>query len=354
MRVLIVKASAFGDILHALPIVLVLQAECPSIQVDWVVEEPFAELLEGNPLINRVIVVSTKRWRHALTELRTYQEIRAAIRMLRLARYDLVIDLQGNLKSGIITGLSKALDKVGFALPQLQERINALFTRRRIPLPAGVFHITDQYQAIATGALRLPNIAPDPEGCCIFPSPQNFQEASTLLGNTTGLFVIAIHQGTTWQTKYWDVESWAALIWMLQDRVPFLRVVLTCGSVDEVEMAQHTKDAIGFGVDIQIIKRVPIMTLAALYKQVPLVMGGDTGPLHLAAAVGTPTCSIYRSSDGLRSGPRGVQHMIVQVPMACTPCFKTSCPDDEICRMALTPQLVFDSVWHHITVHNLL
>ena len=101
MRVLIVKASAFGDILHALPIVLVLQAECPSIQVDWVVEEPFAELLEGNPLINRVIVVSTKRWRHALTELRTYQEIRAAIRMLRLVRYDLVIDLQGNLKSGI-------------------------------------------------------------------------------------------------------------------------------------------------------------------------------------------------------------------------------------------------------------
>jgi heptosyltransferase-1 len=117
-------------------------------------------------------------------------------------------------------------------------------------------------------------------------------------------------------------------------------------------MAQQTRDAAGDVV--QIVSRTPIMVLAALYQQVDLVIGGDTGPLHLAAAVGTPTCSLYRSSDGLRSGPRGERHAIVQVPMVCSPCFKTSCSDDALCRATLTPDLVFEHLWRHITKNNLI
>ncbi len=352
MRVLIVKASAFGDILHALPVIAVLQQQCPGIQIDWVVEEPFVELLEGNHSIERVIVISTKRWRRSLTQWGTYCEIRAAITMLRSVQYDLIIDLQGNMKSGIVTRLAKSLDSVGFGLSHLQERINALCTRRQITLPEGAYHITDQYLALVTAALDLPSVSSPQEGACLFPTPKHIHAAADILGDTTGLFVLAIHQGTTWQTKYWDVESWVALIKLFKERVSGIRIVLTCGSDSEIRMAEKTRSAVGDSV--QIVKRVPIMTLAALYQQVTLVMGGDTGPLHLAAAVGTATCSLYRSSDGQRSGPRGKRHAIVQVPMDCAPCFKTSCPDDARCRAALTPQLVFDRAWLHVLTNNLV
>ena len=352
MHILIVKASAFGDILHALPVLPVLHGLFPGIQIDWVVEEPFAELLAGNPLITRLMVISTKRWRRSLGKGCTYHEVGAVIKKLRTVRYAMVIDLQGNLKSGIVTALARAEDKVGFEYPQLQERINTLFTRRQITMPDGLSHISDQYLALATAALGSSRPIKPPENICLFPSAQQLHEASLLLADTAGHFVVAIHQGTTWQTKYWDIESWVALIRLLQNTIVGVRVVLTCGSDAEYQMAQQTRDAVGDAV--QIVSRTPIMVLAALYQQVDLVMGGDTGPLHLAAAVGTPTCSLYRSSDGLRSGPRGERHAIVQVPMVCSPCFKTSCSDDALCRSTLTPDLVFEHLWRHITKNNLI
>lgn len=340
MKILIIKASAFGDILHALPIVGSIQSALPGVSIDWVVEEPFMALLSGNPAINRIVVIRTKKWRKRLFDLNTFYEVKNTVCELRREQYDMVIDLQGNLKSGIVTMFTRSQQKVGFARTHLQEKINAFFMHKHVEIPEHIKHITDQYIALVSGALGGPDLPPAGDEPTIFPSENDEIIVNDIVGPYVHTMhkLVAIHQGTTWQTKFWDIESWILMISLLRKAEPQVRVFLTCGSESEVHMAEQTRQA--FDANVIIVQKLPIMSLGALYKRMDVVIGGDTGPIHLAAAVGTPTVSLYRSSDGARSGPRGLKHAVIQVSMPCSPCFKTSCPEDAMCRQSLKADIV--------------
>ena len=341
MRVLIVKASALGDIINALPVLDYLHKAMPGIEIDWVVEEPFREILDGNPLLSTIHVVRTKVWRKHPFAAATWREIGALKENLRERDFDLVFDIQGNLKSGLICWLSGAGDRIGFVRDDLQESVNLLFTTRQVPLRRQDYHVTEKY-------LRLVSIpfARDFREMeltsTIATNPEDDDNAEALIATLADGLVFLFHYGTTWQTKFWSEAGWTALGKALLERFSESSILFSWGN--EAEKAVVTEIAKEIGPGARVIDRYSLKGLAALLKKVDLVVGGDTGPLHLAAAVGTPTVSFYRASDGKGSGPRGSRHVVIQSPMHCAKCFRTRCDKDAECRESIRVEAVLEGV----------
>jgi heptosyltransferase I len=341
VRVLIVKMSALGDIIHALPVLDYLNQVAPGIEIDWVVEEPFREVLEGNPLISRIHTVRTKVWRKNPLAIRTFREIGALKRELRERPYDLLFDIQGNLKSGLVCMLSGVQDRIGFAREGLQESVNLFFTTRQTPLRRQDYHITDQYLRVVSVPFgkdfREMRLSTD-----IYTSPEDDAAASTLLATMANGLVFFFHCGTTWSTKLWHQEGWVTLGKTILNTYPESSVLLSWGT--DAERGEATAIAAAIGCGARVIERYSLKGLTALLKKVDLVVGADTGPVHLAAAVGTPTVSFYRASDGKRSGPRGEKHVIIQSPLHCSACFRTECDNDAACRDSITVEKMVQGV----------
>ena len=341
MRVLIIKASALGDVIHALPVLDYLHQAHPGIEVDWVVEDRFCEILAGNPKLSEIHLVRTKVWRRQPFAAKTRQEIALLQQTLRERNYDLVFDIQGNLKSGLICWLTGCADRIGFTRDELQESVNALFTTRRIPLRRQDYHITDKY-------LRLVSIpfARDFRAMTLTSTIQTSAEddsnAEALLATLSDGLVFLFQYGTTWQTKFWSEESWIALGKAVLERFPDGSVLFPWGN--EAERSVVTSIAMEIGQGSRVLDRFTLKGLTALLKKVDLVVGGDTGPVQLAAAVGTPTVSFYRASDGKRSGPRGEMHVVIQSPMHCTRCFRTRCDKDAQCRDTIKVEAVLAGI----------
>jgi heptosyltransferase I len=329
MRVLIIKASALGDIISALPVIDYLKQASPGIEIDWVVEQAFSQILEGNPQLSALHLVRTKTWRKQPFSRQTWREIAELKRTLQERDYDLVFDIQGNLKSGVICWLTGCPDRLGFMKEELQESVNALFTTRRIPLRRQDYHVTEKCLRLVSipfakdfGAMTL--------GSTIETSPEDDANAEALLATLSDGLVFLFQYGTTWQTKFWSEASWMQLGKELLSQYPDASILLPWGN--EIERSAVSAISAGIGPGSRVLERFTLKGLTALLKRVDLVVGGDTGPVHLAAAVGTPTVSFYRSSDGKRSGPRGERHVVIQSPMHCTRCFRTRCDQDAQCR----------------------
>lgn len=341
VRVLIVKTSALGDIIHALPVLSYLHQAAPGIEVDWLVEEAFRDLLSGNPLISELHGVKTRVWRKRPFQRETRQEIAALTRQLRARKYDLVFDIQGNLKSGIMTLLAGAPVRVGFAADRLQERANLLFTNRRVPAQPQDYHITDQYLRVVSALFDASSETMELTTDIATDAAQETAAEEFVAQLPAGKRFL-LHQGTTWDTKYWYEAGWVELGKGLLERYPGATVLFSWGNYAERAVVCGYAAQIGPGA--RVIERYPLKTLAALLKRVDLVVGGDTGPVHLAAAVGTRTVSLYRASDGRRSGPRGGCHAIIQAPMPCTSCFRTRCEQDLECRHSITPNMLLNAI----------
>ena len=340
MRALIVKASALGDIVHALPILDYLHKVSPGIEIDWIVEEGFRDVLEGHPQIAELHVVRTRAWRKRPFAARTRQEVVALRNALHAREYKLVFDIQGNLKSGLIAWLSGCEQRLGFTGEEVQERYNLFFTTRQIPVRPQDKHVTDK-------CLRLVSVpfGKDFSGMdlttTIATDIEDDSEAEALLATLGEGLVFLFHYGTTWQTKFWSSEGWVALGKELLARHTDSTILFSWGNDAERQAVTEISRAIGSGA--RVMDRYPLRKLVAILKKMDLVVGGDTGPVHLAAAVGTPTVSFYRSSDGSRSGPRGKQHAVIQSPLSCSRCFLTKCKRDRECMESITAKAVIEA-----------
>jgi heptosyltransferase-1 len=340
MKVLIVKISALGDIAHALPVLAHMHAVIPDVTVDWLVEERFASLLDEHPLLNRTICVDTRGWR-TRGPVRAVTGATEVIRRLRAEKYDVALDLQGNSKSGLFTLLCGARQRFGFDRDQAREWPNLLATNRKVAIPPSEYHISDRYLQIAKSAFPgESNISP------CGPLPVRKQAARTVAGLLEELDLqpgrfLAAHPGTTWQTKLWPLDLWSGLVRILSLDYGE-RVVLTWGNNLERQAAASIAE--GCQGRVHVWPRGSLPELVALLKQARLVIGTDTGPVHLAAAVGTPTVSLYRVTDGRRNGPPGDHHVWLQAPMECSPCMAKSCERDHECGESLSVDTVLHSV----------
>lgn len=341
MRVLIVKTSALGDIIHALPLLDYLHQVVPGIEVDWVVEEPFREILAGHPQLAMLHTIRTKAWRRAPLAATTRREIGAVRTALQERAYDLVFDIQGNVKSGLIAWLSGCADRVGFARDVVRETPNLLFTTRQVPLRRQDYHVTDKYLRLVSVPFGR-DFAGMELKTTIATRPEDDAAAEALLLTLGDGLVFLFHCGTSWRTKLWADQNWCELGRMLQSEFPDCSVLLSWGSEAERQTAHMVANGIGDGA--RVIDRFSLTGLAALLKRVDLVVAGDTGPLHIAAAVGTPTVSFFRATDGKLTGPRGDGHVIIQSPLSCTRCARKDCDRDTECRESIRVQEMLKAI----------
>lgn len=343
MRILIIKTSALGDVVHALPVIDYLHQVSPDIEIDWVVEEAFLPVLEHNPGLRHIIPVRTKKWRKAPFSNKTLRDLEALRTALRAGAYDLVFDIQGNLKSGLIAWLSGAHERIGFSTDVLQEKLNCLFTTRRIPFRELDRNVSDRYLRVVSVPFGRDYRGME-IGSTIISAGEDEDAAERYMAELPPGRVFMFQIGTTWSTKLWYPEGWIELARKIAAQYPGSTILINWGSPDEQALGERiVREA---GSSVRLLPWLRIKELIPVIRRVDMLIGGDTGPLYLAAAVGTPTVSYYRATSAATYTPRGKQHRSIQADMYCTACYRTSCDNDKDnqCRASITVDAMFDAI----------
>ena len=294
---LVIRLSSIGDIVHTLPAVAALGDTFPQAQIHWAVETRYAELLEGNPFVHRVLKLDTLGWRRRLTSAATLEEVLRSCFELRDCAFDAAIDFQGLFKSALIARLSRARDRVGFSEPWLRELAAAAFYTQRVGAQ-GRRHVVEENLALVE---RLQARSPEPANWQ-FPLPHNARDDAYVDEQLAALGArefILINPGAGWIAKRWAPENYAQLVRRLESRFPWK--VLMTGAPDEEALIQEILQAAGSRQGR--LFRSTLVQFIALARRAKLFVGGDTGPLHLAAAAGTPIVAIYGPTDPARNGP---------------------------------------------------
>jgi heptosyltransferase-1 len=336
-RILIVKLSAMGDVVHALPLVPYLRRAAPSAEIHWAVDARFAGLLEGNPGIAKVVPLPIKEWRGRAGSPGTWREALDAARALRRERYDIAFDVQGNIKSGVVTWLSGAPLRYGFPREVARERQNLWFTNRRPAAVAADRHVTEKILRVVSAPFAKPFSMEDFRGEVVNTAAETAAAERLLFDIVPGAAPrFAVHPGTTWNTKRMDPAFWAETVRLLRGTFPSMGVFLSWGTDREREECLAIRDLAGGRVEL--LPRLGYKALAAVYRTCGHMIGPDTGPLHLAAAVGARTVSVFRGSDGKYAAPVGPGHRFLQAPLPCTACQIKGdkvCPRDAECRASI-------------------
>jgi heptosyltransferase-1 len=287
-RFLVFRLSSIGDIVHTLPAVAGLGRAHPGAEIHWVVEERFSGLLAGNPFVSRVIKLDTLGWRKDPTSGRAMAEIMQGFQALREYQYDVAIDFQGLMKSAIFARLSHSKKRIGLAWGSLREPLAALLYTQRVS-PKGRKHIIEINLSLveALGAKPSKWEFPLPD------QPQDREAVQAQLQRLGTKDFIIVNPGGGWKSKRWAPENYAKLIAALDGRIPM--DILVTGSPQEEKVAREILTRAN-SVRARWFPST-LLQFIALAQEAKLLIGGDTGPLHLAAAVGTPIVALFNAAD---------------------------------------------------------
>jgi len=312
-KLAIVKLSALGDVIHALPVARALRRALPAAELTWIVEAREYAILRDHPDLDRVIPVNTRLWRRLVWRPGGAREVWGKVgrlrRRVRGAGFDVALDLQGLLKSGVLTAYTGAPVRIGFSASRCRERLSALFTNRHVTPPPEAVHVVDQYLSLL-GPLGIRGIAPEfhipvrpaAEGVMDdFLAEQGLKPRERL---------VALNPGAGRPEKRWPVSHFRTLAERLGGEAG-ARVLLLWGP-DEVHMARQI--ATGLSSRAVLAPPTDLDELTALLRRSSLMIAADTGPLHLAAAVGTPCLGLFGPTRAERNGPYGARCRGLQSP----------------------------------------
>ena len=207
-KILIIKLSALGDVVHTLPVPRTLRQKYPEAYIAWIIEERYQELLYNNPDINEVIPIRTKVWRKNWNK-ETFNEILQIIKSIRQKKFDVVIDLHGLIKSGIIAMLSGAKNKVGFHRKNCKEKISSIFTNIKGPYMAGGIHVVDMYLTLVQSALGIQDVAKQFPVSVPEAQEQKIEGFFQSQPELTAKPIVGINPGAGFESKLWKMERFA-------------------------------------------------------------------------------------------------------------------------------------------------
>jgi heptosyltransferase-1 len=339
-RLLVVRLGAMGDVLHALPAVTALRQAHPSWVIDWVIEPAWCALLTANcdasnpglgpaqPVVDRLHLASTKAWRHHPFDSRTRREIKALRAKLRECGYDAVLDFQGAVRSAAVARMTGCRRLIGESNPR-EWAARWLFSERVMTHGAHVIE-QDLELAAAVAGDELAAIQPwlpvdcGAEAWCDQLLPKSKQEPAVLL-----------NPGAGWGAKRWPIERYAEVARTLARRG--LRVLLNAGPGEEA-LAEAIRDQSGGKAQPL---HASLAQLIAVTRRVALVVAGDTGPLHLACALGRPVVGIYGPTDPARNGPFGTRSRVLRSPTSRRDHSRRSEPEAGL--LTITPDAVLQA-----------
>ncbi len=325
-RFLIIRLGAVGDVVHALPLASAIKDARPDSHVTWAVEPGPAQVLLGNYDVDGILIVDSKRWRRNLPVGGFFAFMRD-LRAVRDARPDVVLDAQGLIKSGLLAWASRAPVRVGFDHRFCREGMNVLFTTRQT-LPLETPHHVVEKNLSLLKPLGLP--IPSKERYR-FPLQETYQEGEQAekylesVNHVDGRPLLVIHPGGGWATKRWAPARFARLAdyWRESDMGG---VLLVWGpgeeeTVKKVANAMRTQPCVAPGTSIR--------EMMALIRRGDYFVGADSGPTHLAAAMGVRCLTIMGPTEPVRNGPWGSGHLVLHHRLACSGCHARECRDVE-------------------------
>lgn len=342
MNILIVKLSAIGDVIHTLPALNAVRRYFPAARITWLVEEAASDLLDGHPALDRVLVSKRKRWLKDLRGpscLNAAKEIYYFIKQLRETHYDLILDFQALLKSGILIALARGKRKVGFDRGLEHMEYSYLFLNERVPA------VDMEHHALERGMMLLKSLgiySDEIEYGLVVSGDDREKVHDLLRGNTLthAAKLVAVNPVAKWKTKLWSHRKFAQLADRLIGHYG-AGIVFTGSRKDRRTI--HTIQSAMKGRAVNLAGETTLKMLAALYSEADTVVSTDTGPMHLAVSVGTPAVALFGPTAPWRTGPYGPGHQIVRAGLECAPCFKRQCETVD-CMGQISVEQVFNAV----------
>ncbi len=360
-RILLIKPSAVGDVVHTIPVLAKLRARYPSARIDWLLTPAIAELIRHHPALSNVVPFD----RHAYARLwRSWSSAAGLGRLLgglRRTRYDLVLDLHGQFRSAVLTLATGAPVRIGFDRPRAASQHSPRNLPRaayrhgwtgaregawvaythRIPLPTLEAHAVDRYLWLGP-LLGLDDGPPDFR----IPLPAEAETRVEALlrdrGVPPGRPLVVLVPGTLWETKHWHVEGFAAVGRHL---LAAGYAVVLAGSAKERGRCQAVAAGCPGARDLS--GATSLTELAALVRRAALCVTNDSGSMHLTVALGRPVVSIFGPTDPVWIGPYGRRDAVVRAGLPCSPCYLRklrSCPHQHACMTDVTAEQVIACV----------
>ncbi|MDA8083490.1 MAG: lipopolysaccharide heptosyltransferase I [Nitrospiraceae bacterium] len=321
-RVLVVKPSSLGDVVHSLPFLHALKSCMPDARIDWVIARGLEGLLEGHPMIKDLIVIDKDRWRRISRAAETLGELRELSDRLKAGGYDLVIDLQGLLRSGLMTKATAAPVRIGFA--EAREGSRFFYTHK---VTGGRdIHAVDRYLKIAAALGCPPGKVAFP-----FPEPARGSDVVRDIRDRLKDYIVLV-PGARWDTKIWPAELFGRLASVLP-----LRSVVIGGNADRQRAEEIVR--VSGGRAVSLAGQTTIPELVELIRSSRCAITNDSGPMHIAAALDIPVVALFGPTSPVKTGPYGSRHLVLKSERACAPCFKKKC-DDIRCMRDISVEMV--------------
>ena len=337
-RILLIKPSSLGDIVHAMPACAAIRRAYPKARLTWLVKRQWAGLVERIDGVDRVWPVKS-----------TFKGWLSQVPALRTEHFDLVVDLQGLFRSAAIGWLSGSPLLVGFANGR---EGSPWFYSRRVPVPQSEMHAVDRYLLVAKAVGAVEAGAPEFH----FRIPQtDYDEVDRLLsrsGVTPGTSWVAMNVSARWPTKRWPTASFAEVADRLQQE--------GCGAVVMIGGTEERADVAAVrGMmktsSIDLAGATTVGLLPALLSRASLLITNDSGPMHIAAAVGIPVVALFGPTSAARTGPYGVGHRVLATGLSCRPCLSRTCqnPVQLECLTRISHEQVFAAARDQLAVHSM-
>lgn len=358
-RILLIKPSAFGDVVHTVPVLVKLRARYPSARIDWLITPPNADVVRWHPALSHVVLFDRRRHARFGRSWPATRDFVAFLAGVRRTRYDLVVDLHGQLRSALLALATGAPVRVGFDRPR--RRAEATSLRRlgkealrhgwtgcregawlaythRIPVPTLDVHAIDRYLWLG-GVLGLDDGPPDvrvhlPAGAAA--AAERLLARHGIGGGPVALLL----PGTIWETKHWRVEGFAEVGRAL---VRAGLVVVVAGAAADRPRCRTVADLCPGARDVS--GETTLAELGALMRRAAFCVTNDSGPMHFAVALGRPVVSVFGPTDPLWIGPYGRPEAVVRAGVPCAPCYLRrlcTCPHDHACMRQVTAAMVLD------------
>jgi len=320
-KILIIKPSSLGDIVHSLPFLNTLKENFPFTKIHWIVAKGFEELLTEHPLVEKLLVINKDKWKSIKNITSTISEVFNLREELKKEQYDIAVDLQGLLRSGIITMLSKAPIRIGF---KEAREFSTIFYNKKISSPIekhAVFRYNEVAQELGCIINEIKFYLPKPK------EPEWLRELKD--------FVVII-PSARWQSKNWPLPYFVELVKMLP--YSFLIVGSKSDVPEALKIEEYTE-----GKAISVAGKTTLKELIALFNKSLFVITPDTGTMHLASACGIKVVALFGPTSPKRTGPFGENHLIIRSELSCSPCFRKKC-EDQKCMREITPQSVYNRI----------
>lgn len=310
-KILLIKTSSLGDLIHTMPAISDLQAALPNIELHWLVEEGFSSIPSWHPFVKKTHVCAIRRWRKSLLSSKTRGEIKKLKATLKHQQFDAVIDAQGLVKSAWMV---RWLDcqKFGYDRKSIKEPLASRFYSDVLSIEKGLPAIQRVRRLFAQSLNYSQTHLLEDFGLKV-------QRSENFSVDISQPYIVFLH-GTVWNSKVWPVEYWKKMAAELTAKGK--TTYIPWGNATERSRAEQ----IALGTTAKVLDKMPLTDIAYLLQNASLVIGSDTGLSHVAAALGAYTIGLYGPTSSDLTGLIGVDVLNIKSSKSCSPCFKRDCP----------------------------